>query len=73
VERSIPSSIFINSGEIINQNTSHVSIFRDKLLRFYSMNYVKARIKKQHGNGISGKDSIMYFLNGKIKNTILIK
>ena len=29
------------------------------------MNYIKARIKNEHGNGISGKDSVMYFLNGK--------
>lgn len=65
VERSVPSSIIINSGEIINQNTSQISIFGDKLLRFYSLKYIIARIKKEHGYGISGKDSTMFFLNGK--------
>lgn len=66
VERNIPPSIQLYSRKIINQNTSKISIFKDKIFRFYSFKYLKARIKKEHGNGLPGKtDSTMFFLNGE--------
>jgi len=65
VERNTPQPILKGSHGTINQNISNTSIFKDKLVRLYSLKYIEARIKKEHGHGIPGKDSIMYFLNGE--------
>ncbi len=73
VERNAPPSININSNEIFSkQKISFIKIFKDKIMRHYFFNYIKARILNEHGNGIPGKaDSTMFFLKeGKVNHDI---
>lgn len=67
VERNIPDPINIQSREkIIIQNGSKISILKDKLLRMYSIKFLKARINKSTGSGIKGEvDPTMFFFKGK--------
>lgn len=67
VERDIPPSIHVNFNEnFYPRNESIISIFKDKLFRFYLYSFLKARIKKTHGFGIQGDiDKTMFFMNGK--------
>lgn len=49
-----------------NMFFSNVSIFMDKSLRFYSKNWIRARLNKDSGDGVPGvKGSNMYFFNSK--------
>lgn len=64
-EKSIPMNILRFSEEKVFEEVSTFSIFKDKVKRFYSLKYVRARIKSNHGNGKKGKlDSNMFFQHG---------
>jgi len=65
VERSMPTPLRSVSYEYNTFNGNRISILKDRFSRFYSFNYLKARLSKSKGNGIKGISSEMYFLNGK--------
>ena len=65
VERSIPAPLSSTSIEYNASNATRISILRDRIKRLYYVEYLKARLLKSKGNGIKGKDSDMFFLNGK--------
>jgi alginate O-acetyltransferase complex protein AlgJ len=48
---------------------SSFKVFKDKISRLYSLQYVKSRVNGEHGKGVQGIiDSTMFFLNGKEQN-----
>jgi len=65
VERSIPAPLSSTSIKYNASNATRISILRDRIKRLCFVEYLKARLLKSKGNGIKGKDSEMFFLNGK--------
>ncbi|MGV8813805.1 MAG: hypothetical protein ACOH2D_06805 [Gelidibacter sp.] len=66
VERSNPKTINISTEERFAENVSTFTVFKDKVERLYSLEYLKARVSGKQGKGIKGEmDSRMFFLNGK--------
>jgi hypothetical protein len=65
VEKSIPAPLSLTSFKYDESNANVTSILKDRITRLYLIKYLKSRISKQKGIGIRGKESEMYFLNGK--------
>ncbi len=66
VERFVPTPIKSAEERAVSRKETAFAVFKDKMNRFYSKKYLKARIKGEVGSGIQGTpDSRMFFLNGK--------
>jgi len=69
VERKLPQPMYtIKFGLLHNVvlklfNTMNVNVYIDKMLKFSSINWIKARIQNNKGIGVRGISN-MYFLNG---------
>ena len=68
VERSIPAPLSSTNIEYYASNSNIISILKDRITRLYLIKYIDSRISKKKGNGLRGKESEMYFLNGKNQN-----
>lgn len=65
VERSIPAPLSSKSDQYNASNAAIISILKDRISRLYLFKYFNSRLLKQKGTGKKGKDSKMYFFNGK--------
>jgi hypothetical protein len=66
VERAIPPAIDLKNLKYNSKNESAFSVFKDKVLRMYSIEYIKARLGGSKYVGVNSIDkSGMFFLGGK--------
>lgn len=65
VERNLPAIYNQKSKTYFPSNEHEVLIFKDKIMRLYSVKYLKAKISKAKKYNQKPSPSGMYFLNGK--------
>jgi hypothetical protein len=74
VERNVPPKLNLNTSSKFSEekhtvkqvlNELNLSVILDRSLRFYSVRWLRARLDGDHGSGVAGIDSTMFFLNGK--------
>ncbi len=65
-ERNMPLDNTSKGLASVMMNFPRLATFTDKLLRNYSLNFVRARMGREKGKGVQGANhSTMFFLNGK--------